>query len=128
MMYEPKMKNVIDATAAELDAMNSLRMALIQKVLANTARHMQFEQVPNCITETIEKAIAADSIVITVGDIQTRFERFSFMAKWDRDRWFDEMSNLFIVIAKENCWFEDKIASGFCWKNQKGEFCKLEIE
>ena len=128
MTYEPKMKNVIDAKATETDAMNSLRMSIIQKVLSNTAARMQLEEVPGCIQEAAEKAITADAITVSVGDIQTHFERLAFLAKWDRDEWFNEMTNLFSILVHENCWYEDKINRGFCWKNRKEEFCKLEIE
>ena len=127
MNYETKMKTVVDAKATENDAMNSLRMALIQKVLANTAARMQLEEVPECIAEAAEKAVAAGSIVITVGDVKTNFEGFSFMAKWDRDRWFVEMLNLFNILVKENCWYEDRLKNGFCWRNGDDEFCTFEI-
>lgn len=127
MMYETKKKTVVDAKETENDAMNSLRMALIQKVLANTAARMQLEEVPECIAEAAEKAIAADSIIVTVGDVKNNFEGFSFMAKWDRNRWFNQMTNLFSILVKENCWYEDRIARGFCWRNRNDEFCTFEI-
>ena len=122
--YELRMKQVIDALETMNDAMDSLKFAIIQYVLGNTASMKQVIQIPVWVTSMIEKAANAETIVIVCGDVETRFEGLHF----SKDN-FSNVIELFNTMVKLNCWYEDRLpeGTGFCWHNGE-ELCSLIIE